>query len=402
MAALPAREIEHMPQVNRWLLAVPLLLSLGACSTIEGWFEMDDDNPKAPAKLVDIEQQVRIKELWSHGVGNGQGKGFYRIQPVIQGDVIYAAAASGDLEAFDRHSGDSLWDVELDNHLSGGVGAYGQALFVGTSDGQVLKLDAANGEVLWSARLAGEVLSPPQSNGRVVLAHTLDGKLQGLDFATGELLWTYDSNVPVLTLRGSSSPLVKENTAYVGFANGRVLAFDAATGGIIWEIRVAIPQGRSEIERVVDIDGTMDLVGTDLYVASYQGRIMAIDVANGRKLWQHNVSSFSGVSQGFGNVYVADEDGTVTAYQRSGQGERWSQTELAYRSLSRPTPVSSYLAVGDFDGYVHLMSQVNGELVGRVRADSDGVRADMVSVDNVLYVYGNSGDLVAYEVTARD
>ncbi len=165
---------------------------------------------------------------------------------------------------------------------------------------------------------------------------------------------------------------------------------------------MAIPQGRSEIERVVDIDGTMDLVGNELYAASYQGRIMAIDVSDGRKLWQHDVSSFSGVSQGFGNIYVADEDGTVYAYLRSGQGERWQQAALAYRDLSRPTPVSSYVAVADKEGYVHFLSQVDGEFVGRVEADGDGVRADMVSEDNVLYVYGNSGELVAYEITAKE
>jgi len=150
------------------------------------------------------------------------------------------------------------------------------------------------------------------------------------------------------------------------------------------------------------VDGTMALLGKELYAASYQGRVVAIDVPSGRKLWQHNVSSFSGVSQGFGNIYVADENGTVIAFLRTGAGERWSQPQLAYRGLSRPTPVSSYLAVADFEGYVHIMSQVDGEMVGRVKADSDGVRADMLSDDNVLYVYGNSGDLIAYEITAKD
>ena len=391
-----------MHQGYRWFLAATLLTSLSACSTVSGWFDSDDDDPKAPAELVDFTETVKIKKLWSHGVGDGQGDGFYKIQPAINGDVIYAASADGDLEAFDRHSGKSLWDVELDTPVSGGVGVYGDALFLGSSDGMVLKVDASSGEVQWSTRLNGELLSAPQSNGSMVLAHTLDGKLQGLDFATGELVWTYDSNVPVLTLRGSSSPLVEGNMAYVGFANGRVLAFDASTGGMAWEVRVAIPQGRSEIERVVDIDGSMTLLGKELFVASYQGRIMAIDAASGRKLWQHDVSSFSGVSQGFGNVYVADEDGTVTAYQRSGQGERWQQAALAYRRLSRPTPVSSYLAVGDFEGYVHIMSQVDGEFVGRVKADSDGVRADMISVDDILYVYGNSGDLIAYKIKTKD
>ena len=387
----------------RWLLAVTLVMSLSACSTIKGWFEFDDDDdPKKPAELQAIDQTIKIKKLWSHGIGNGQGDGFYKIQPAIAGSSIYIAAADGTVEAFDKQTGKSLWDTELERPLSGGVGVYGDALLLGSSDGFVLKLDATSGEVQWSTRLNGEVMSVPGSDGRMVLAHTLDGKLQGLDFATGEVAWTYDSNVPVLTLRGSCSPLLNGNVAYVGFATGRVLAFDIANGGIIWEARVAIPQGRSEIERVVDIDGTMTLLGNELFVASYQGRIMAIDVTDGRKLWQHNVSSFSGVSQGFGNVYVADEDGTVTAYQRSGQGERWQQTALAYRGLSRPTPVSSYLAVGDKEGYVHFMSQVDGEIVGRIEADDEGIRADMVSEDNILYVYGNSGDLIAYEIKPKD
>jgi outer membrane protein assembly factor BamB len=392
-----------MPRATRWLLAGVLATSLSACSTISGWFDFDDeDDPKQPAELVDIEQTIKIKKLWSQGVGDGQGVGFYRIQPVINSDRIFVAAADGDLEAFDKLSGDSLWDVELEVPVSGGVGAYGDALFVGTSDGHVLKVDANSGEVLWTSQLTGEVMSAPQSNGQLVVAHTLDGKLRGLDFATGELLWTYDSNMPVLTLRGSSTPLINGDNVYVGFANGRVLAFDIATGGIAWEVRVAIPQGRSEIERVVDIDGSLALQGNELFAASYQGRVVSIDVTSGRKLWQNNVSSFSGVSQGFGNVYVADADGTVFAFQRTGQGERWQQPALAYRGLSRPTPVGSYLVVGDAEGYVHFLSQVDGEFVGRVKADGDGVRADMIAEGNLLYVYGNSGDLIAYKIKSKD
>ena len=392
-----------MPRIIRGFVAAALLTCLSACSTVSGWFDFDDeDDPKQPAELVDFKETVKIKQLWSQGVGNGQGIGFYSIQPVIEGDVIYVAAADGDLEAFDKISGKSLWDVELEVPISGGVGVYEDALLLGSSDGFVLKVDANSGEVLWTSPLSGEVMSVPQSNGQLVLVHTLDGKLQGLDFDNGELVWTYDSNVPVLTLRGSCTPLLNGDDAYIGFANGRVLAFDIATGGIVWEVRVAIPQGRSEIERVVDIDGSMTLVGNELFAASYQGRLAAIDVSEGRKLWQHNVSSFSGVSQGFGNVYVADADGTVYAYQRSGQGERWQQPALAYRGLSRPTPVSSYVAVGDAEGYVHFLSQVDGEFAGRVKADGDGVRADMLAEDNRLYVYGNSGDLIAYEVKTKD
>jgi outer membrane protein assembly factor BamB len=180
------------------------------------------------------------------------------------------------------------------------------------------------------------------------------------------------------------------------------MAINALDGGVVWEVRVAISQGRSEIERIVDVDGTMMVAGNELYAASYQGRVVAIDINSGRKLWQQDISSFSGVSQGFGNVYVTDEDGTLTAYLRSGQGERWQQPALSYRQLSRPVPVSSYVAVADFEGYVHLVSQVDGEFVGRARADRKGVRADMISDDDILFVFGNSGKLVAYEVFEKD
>jgi outer membrane protein assembly factor BamB len=275
-------------------------------------------------------------------------------------------------------------------------------LLLGTTEGFVLKVDANSGEQLWSSRLTGEVLAPPQSNGRVIIAQTYDGKLHGLDFETGEKIWTYDSNVPVLTIRGTSTPILEGNRVYAGFANGRVLAFDAETGAVAWEVRVAISQGRSEIERIVDVDGTMALMGNELYAASYQGSVVAINVQSGRKLWQQDVSSFSGVSQGFGNIYVTGEDGTLTAYLRSGQGMRWEQTALAYRELSRPVPVSSYVAVADLEGVVHLVSQVDGEFAGRVKADGDGVRADMFSDGNILYVFGNGGKLIAYEIISNE
>lgn len=385
----------------RRALVLALLVSLGACSTVSGWFEDDDEDLTAPVELMDINASVVLKKAWSTGVGNGQGKGLYKIRPAIQDGIIYAASADGRVVALDIDRGKSRWKTNLDLALSGGVGVYEDALFVGSGEGSVLKLNAASGDVEWSTALRGEILAAPQSDGNVVVAQTYDGKLQGLDFASGELLWTYDSNVPVLTIRGTSTPILRDGVAHAGFANGKVLAFDIDTGAVLWEVRVAISQGRSEIERIVDVDGSMDMAGNDLYAASYQGRLVAIDLAGGRKVWQQDVSSFSGVSHAFGNVYVADEDGTVYAYQRNGTGLRWAQGDLGYRELSRPTPVSSYLAVADFEGYVHLLSQVDGEIVGRVKVDSKGARADMISDGNRLYVFGNSGKLVAYDVEPK-
>jgi len=389
----------------RWLARCLLLTSftvLVGCSTVKGWFSDDDFDPREPVELQKITEQVKLKSRWSRGVGDGQGEGLYKINPILAGDSIYVASAEGRVASVDPESGRLRWKTDLDLALSGGVGHYGDSIFVGASEGLVMRLAADSGAEIWRATVSGEVLSAPQGDGRYVIAQTYDGKLMGFDYETGETRWTYTSDVPVLTLRGTGTPMILGDNAIAGFADGKVVAVNLRSGNVAWEARVAIPQGRSEIERIVDIDGSMALQGSELYVASYQGRLVAIDTRSGRRLWQRNVSSVSGVGVGFGNVYVADDDGTVSAFLRNGQGVRWQNIELGFRELSRPTPVNSYVAVVDFEGYLHLLSQVDGEIVGRTKVDSSGARADMIARGNRLFVYANDGALKAYDVEARN
>ncbi len=390
-----------MGQMTRHLLILSFLLTT-ACSTITGWFSDDEFDPREPVELEKITEQVKLKSRWSRGVGDGQGEGLLKINPVLVGDSLYAASAEGRVISVDPESGRVRWKQDLELALSGGVGHYGNSIFVGASEGLVMRLDAGSGAEIWRAPVSGEVLSAPQGNGRYVVARTYDGKLMGFDYENGEVRWTYTSDVPVLTLRGTGTPIILGDNAIAGFADGKVVAINLRSGNVAWEVRVAIPQGRSEIERIVDIDGSMALSGSELYVASYQGRLAAIDTRSGRRLWQRNVSSVSGVGVGFGNVYVADDDGTVSAFLRNGQGVRWQNIDLGFRDLSRPTPVNSYVAVVDFEGYLHLLSQVDGDIVGRIKVDSGGARADMLARGNRLFVFTNDGALKAYDVEARN
>ncbi len=382
-----------------WVLSLALVTG---CSTIKGWFSDDEFDPREPVELQKITEQAKLKSRWSRGVGDGQGEGLYKINPVLVKDTIYVASAEGRVMAVEPESGRVRWKRDLELALSGGVGHHGDSIFVGASEGLVMRLDASSGAEIWRTVVSGEVLSAPQANGQYTVAQTYDGKLMGFDYETGEVRWTYTSDVPVLTLRGTGTPMILGDNAIAGFADGKVVAVNLRSGNVAWEARVAIPQGRSEIERIVDIDGTMALQGTELYAASYQGRLVAIDIRSGRRIWQRNVSSVSGVGVGFGNVYVADDDGTVSAFLRNGQGVRWQNIDLGFRDLSRPTPVSSYVAVVDFEGYLHLLSQVDGDLVGRTKVDSSGARADMLVRGNRLFVYTNDGTLKAYDVETRN
>ncbi len=391
-----------MRPLAKALLTAQLLLLCTACSTLENWFGSKPDDTRAPADLLDIAKEVDIKTLWSTGVGKGQGDGFYRLQPVLDGARIFAAGSDGTVVALNSETGKRLWREDLDQEISGGVGVGSDMLLVGTSDGKVIALSDADGSLLWTSQLQGEILAPPQTNGRVVVVQSYNGKLHGLDASDGSELWVYDSNLPVLTLRGTSTPIIFERFAIAAFGNGRVVALDLNTGAVRWEARVAIAQGRSEIDRIVDIDGNMLLAPPLLWAVSYQGRLAAIDLASGRKLRQEEVSSYVGLDQGFGNIYVTEESGTVIAFLRNSGGVRWEQGDLSFRQLSSPRAIKGYVAVADFRGYVHFLSQVDGRIVGRTRTDGDGVRADMIARDDVLYVFGNSGKLTALRVTARD
>ncbi len=386
----------------RLLTTSVLLLLISGCSTFQEWFGSEEEDTTAPVELERIDTKVKLKKQWSSKIGDGQGDGFYKITPTLVDGVLYVASSDGEVAAISAADGDRLWRVELERPLSGGVGYHDRSLYLGGADGSVLQLSADDGVVEWEAAVSGEVLAAPAVSDDWVIVQTYDGKLLGFQSGADEPTWTFTSDVPVLTLRGTSTPILVGGNAIAGFGDGKVIAIDVNSGNVSWESRIGVPQGSSEIDRIVDIDGAMTQQGIELFVASYQGRVVSLDNRTGRKLWQQNVSSVTGTHVGFGNVYVADVDGTLSAFLRTGQGVRWQNIELGYRQLSRPTPVSSYVATVDFDGYLHLLSQVDGQIVGRTKIGGDAARADMIADSGRLIIFADNGQLLAYELETLD
>jgi len=386
----------------RFLTTSLLLLLISGCSTFQEWFGSEEEDTTAPVELERVDTKVKLKKQWSIKIGDGQGDGFYKITPTLVDGVLYVASSDGEVAAISAADGNRLWRVELERPLSGGVGYHDRSLYLGGADGSVLQLSAEDGVVEWEAAVSGEVLAAPAVSDDWVIVQTYDGKLLGFQPGADEPAWTFTSDVPVLTLRGTSTPILVGGNAIAGFGDGKVVAVDVNSGNVSWESRIGVPQGSSEIDRIVDIDGAMTQQGIELFVASYQGRVAALDSRTGRKLWQQNVSSVTGTHLGFGNVYVADVDGTLSAFLRTGQGVRWQNIELGYRQLSRPTPVSSYVATVDFDGYLHLLSQVDGQIVGRTKIGGDAARADMIADSGRLIIFADNGQLLAYELETLD
>ncbi|MEF9901402.1 MAG: outer membrane protein assembly factor BamB [Pseudomonas sp.] len=382
-----------MRDVIGWKHAAVLTLALLAvgCSS-------NSKKELPPAELTKFTEEVVLKKQWSRSIGDGQGDSFNMLVPAIENDRIYAADVTGVVMAMDRNNGDVAWKKDLDLPVSGAVGVGYGMVMLGTLKGEVIALDAITGEERWRSRVTSEVLAPPATNGDVVVVQTQDDRVIGLDASTGDRRWIYESTPAVLTLRGTGAPIVTNHLAVAGLSTGKVVALDTRNGVPVWEQRVAIPQGRSELDRVVDIDGGLLLSGGTLYVASYQGRVAGLDLESGRVMWQREASSYTGVAQGFGNVYVSLASGTVEGIDERSSSALWSNDSLARRQLSAPEVFSSYVAVGDLEGYLHLLSQVDGRFVGRERIDSDGLRARPLVVGDTIYVYGNSGKLEALTI----
>ncbi|MEO5703045.1 MAG: outer membrane protein assembly factor BamB [Gammaproteobacteria bacterium] len=369
-------------------------LVIGGCGTV-GNFLAGKDNSAPPAALTKLESTVAVQTLWSKDVGSGSEEKYIKLPPVVAGDKVFTADRKGRVSAYGTASGQLLWETQTKAPISGGPGSGDGLVLVGTSEGEVIALNAGTGEIAWRSQVSSEILAPPHATQGVVVARTIDGKLFGLDAKQGTRIWVYEQSVPALTLRGTSAPLLVGDRVIAGFANSKLAAITLNEGKLLWEASVAEPRGRTELERLVDISGEMQVADGTIYVASFQGRVAAVDIESGRARWARNMSSNAGIGVGAGNLYVTDDQSHVWALDRRDGGTLWKQTKLQARSATAPAVIGNYVVVGDFEGYLHWMSQEDGSFVARIRIDDDGIIAAPVVVEDTLYVSGKGGVLAA-------
>jgi len=369
-------------------------LLLGACNAINPFAE-DSSNIIPPEPLTDITPRVAIVTVWNRNIGASAGRRYLRLRPAVLDGKVYAAERGGDVSAFDVKSGDELWEQSTDTAISGGPGVGDGMVVVGTSDGEVLALKADTGELAWKQRVSSEVLAAPAIGSGVVVVRTPDGRVAGLAINDGTRLWVYDRAVPALSLRGTSSPVIANNTVLAGFDNGLLVALALADGQLLWESRIAIPTGRSELERLVDIDADPIVDDDVVFVVTFQGRVAAVELLSGKVLWRRDMSSHAGLGLSAKNLLITDSQSFVWAIDRDSSASVWRQDKLARRSLTPPTQFGNHVVVGDFEGYVHFLDRADGRIAARLRVDGDGLASAPVAVDDLLLIYGRGGTLTA-------
>ena len=377
---------KHLARIASTTILVGVVVAaLVACS--------GSSRVRKPSELVTVTNQFDMQPVWSTSVGSSEGFNFH---PVVAGDAVYAASSSGNLAKIDLATGNKTWQVSVPERLSIGPGSDGRTTVAVSTRGTVYAYDDA-GKQIWKANVSSEVLSVPIVAGGIVVVRALDNRFIGLDAQTGARKWTYQRQQSALSLRVGYGMLAIGNEVIVtGFAGGRFGMIAIANGGLIWETPVSFPKGFSEIERLNDVTAKPSMEGDIICAVSYQGRIGCGQARTGNLLWFKDYSSYTGTAQSAELVFSANEKSYVTAFATKDGTQVWENTQLTYRDVGESLAVGKVLLFGDAQGYVHALTQANGEIIARIRHDSNPISAAPIAVGGLILIQSQGGKIAAY------
>lgn len=377
----------------RLLSAALLGLLLTGCETVTGWF---GSAPKQKAaELVTFQAKATARIVWQSRIGDAGQGAFY---PALSGNTVYVAAASGQIAALAGSSGGTTAQFDAGAKLSGGVGFGSGLVLAGTAKGEVLAFEPS-GKPVWKTQLSGAVLSPPAGAEGVVVVRTGDGRIYGLNAADGRQRWVYQRAMPSLAVRSYAGVVVHRGAVFAGFPGGRLVAIALANGNVGWESVVALPRGATELERVTDVTSYPVVDDTQICAVAYQGRAACFDLIRGETAWARDVSSIAGMGVDARGAYVTDDRSAVIALDRRTGSSLWKQDKLDGRWASAPLPIGRFVVVGDFEGYVHVLSREDGSFVARVATNGSAIRVPPVALDlSTFLVQTSNGGIFAISI----
>ena len=377
------------------LIIAASALALGGCK----WFQNlgRKDNVEPPTPLGTFAPTASVQHLWSANAGKGAGTSGARMRPAVHDGRLYVAGIDGSVLALDAGSGRTLWSVrEKSQRWSGGPAASDDLVVIGSLDGSVQAYSAADGSPRWTSRLEAEIITAPALGSGLIAVRAQNGRLFGIDPADGARKWVYEQAVPVLSLRGNSSPVIAGDFVYNGYDSGRVVAVRGSDGALAWTQMLAAAEGKTEVERLSDVDGELVVDGGEVIAAAYRGQLAAFNADSGRPAWGRDMSSYAGVAVNARAVVVTDAEGNVWAFDRQGGANLWKQDGLLHRWLGPPAIVGNHVVVGDLEGYVHWLALDTGAFAARERLSKKPIESAPVVAGDVVYVEDVEGRIGAW------
>lgn len=366
-----------------------LTLALAGCAN-KGKVEKVKPNP-----LPKLEQAKTLAPVFSNSVASTEEADPLRLRMDADNGVVFSVNPNGEVQAYKGK--ERLWQKKISKQgLTAGVEAADGIVVVGNAKGQLFALDQATGEQKWTAQLTGALLSPSLIQAGRVISVTNDGTVYANDVATGQQTWTYNLPNVQFSLRGMAAPVsLDARHVLIASSNAYIYVIDALSGIPKMQRRVAVSDGRSDVQRLIDIDGEPTVAGQFLITTSYQGQVTALDLASQQVIWSNDASSIQRPEVAGNGVFVTQTDGKIVAYEITTGQTLWENDQLLNRNLSNPVMLGQDLVVGDLDGVLHLINPATGKLVGRSKTSGE-VRSLRV-IDNQLYVSTRKGALSIWQ-----
>jgi outer membrane protein assembly factor BamB len=353
------------------------------------FWKSDEIDPDEPKQLVAFSNQKNIVIEWKNSFKGENEIGNFL--PDFSAQNLFFSDASGNVSSINASTGDRNWSIEL-NFLASGTSAGFGLVVVSDIDGNVIAVDQTDGSKLWSTNVKGEVLSKVAIDAKVVVVKTASGELLGLDRENGEILWSYRSKLPLLTVRGSSSPVIIDDLVYVSFDNGRLGVFELNSGFQVWDGAISYVKGVSELENLIDSDSSPVVDGGLIYTTNYQGNLNIFDTAQKRSVWSYETSSFYSPIVSRGMLTIVEANSGLRSFALKTLQESWTNDDYINRDLSNAVSYKGSLVVGDFEGYVHVIDTLNGKTIGRKKISRKPIKS-ILSRSGSLYIIDEAFNL---------
>jgi len=374
--------------MKRFSLIILLAATLAACGS--------PSNVDAPAELKSFKNLYRVDVDWKKNVGSMVGASG-RMRAAFANGSIFVIDDAGQVSSLDANSGKLNWEKKLEKQVSTGISVGDSLLAFATRDGNVIALSSADGSEVWSARILGAVLSVAAIGNGKVYVQTEDGRIIALSEHDGKVDWTVERTVPALSLRGNAGAIYAQGLVVAGFANGHVIGIDSRNGRVLWDRVVSYPTGRSDVDRISDVDAPPLIVDFRLFAVSYQGKIMAMDLRNGQILWTRPMSVYLPFSADSRNLYIVNDEGVVLTVDQASGANVWAQNDLKRRISTQPLVDDGKIILGDKEGYIHILDSGTGAISGRYSGGGGKVLGSLLA-DGKIYSLTEKGELVAYTI----
>ena len=384
-------------KISFFILLLSMII-ISSCSSLDGlrFWKSDEIDPDEPRELISIKNQNNIKISVEWKKTNKGENEIGNFLPDFSSQNLFFSDASGNVSSINANNGIQNWSTEL-NFLASGTAAGFGIVVISDIEGNVIALDQKDGTELWSSNVKGEVLSKVAIDAQLVVVKTGSGELLGLNKENGQIEWSYRSKLPLLTVRGSSSPVIVDNMIYVSFDNGRLSVFELNTGFQVWDGAISYVSGVSELENLIDSDSDPVVDGTLIYTTNYQGNLNIFDTTQKRSVWSYETSSFYSPILTRGMITVIEANSGIRSFSVKTLQESWMNEDYINRGLSNAVTFKGNLVLGDFEGYIHLIDPINGRTIAREKISRKPIKT-ILSRSDSLYVIDEAFNLFSIKI----